>query len=141
LQPYGRLIKTLHILRWYAQPEDRRRITRQLNKGEALHDRRAFLMVANNGQLRRKSPTELAHQALCLNLVTNAVICWNTVYMAAALEQLVRAGYPVQERDLAHVWPTRDAHINVYGKYHFNVEEVWGRHALRPLRQPGTVVS
>jgi TnpA family transposase len=141
LQEDGRLIKTLHILRWYAQPEDRRRITRQLNKGEALHDLRAFLMVANKGQLRRKSPTELTHQALCLNLVTNAVICWNTVYMAAAVEQLTREGYPVQERDLAHVWPTRYAHINVYGKYHFNVEEVWGRHELRPLRQPGTVVS
>ncbi len=26
-------------------------------------------------------------------------------------------------------------------KYHFNVEEVWGRHELRPLRQPGTPVS
>jgi TnpA family transposase len=52
----------------------RRRITRQLNKGEALHDLRAFLMVANKGQLRRKYPEELTHQALCLNLVTNAVI-------------------------------------------------------------------
>jgi hypothetical protein len=61
--------------------------------------------------------------------------------MTAAVEQLRREGYPVQERDLAHVWPTRDAHINVYGKYHFNVEEVWGRHELRPLRQSGTVVS
>ena len=50
LQEYGRLIKTLHILRWYCQPDDRRRITRQLNKGEALHDLRAFLMVANKGQ-------------------------------------------------------------------------------------------
>jgi TnpA family transposase len=49
LQEYGRLIKTLHILRWYCQPDDRRRITRQLNKGEALHDLRAFLLVANKG--------------------------------------------------------------------------------------------
>jgi hypothetical protein len=73
-------------------------------------------------------------------LVTNAVLCWNTVYMAAAVEQLRREGYPVQEQDLAHVWPTRYVHINVYGKYHFNVEEVWGRHGLRPLRQPGAAI-
>jgi TnpA family transposase len=137
LQEYGRLIKTLHILRWYAQPEDRRRITRQLNKGEALHDLRAFLMVANKGQLRRKRPEDLTHQALCLNLVTNAVIVWNTVYMAAVIEQLKQEGYPVQESDLAHVWPTRYAHINIYGKYHFNVEAGWRRQGLRPLRQPG----
>lgn len=137
LQEYGRLIKTLHILRWYTQPEDRRRITRQLNKGEALHDLRAFLMVANKGPLRRRYPEALTHQALCLHLVTNAVMCWNTVYMAAAVAQLKQEGSPVQEQDVAHVWPTRYAHVNVYGKYHFNVEEGWKRHGLRPLRQPG----
>lgn len=137
LQEYGRLLKTLHILRWYCQPADRRRITRQLNKGEALHDLRAFLMVANHGQLRRRRPEELTYQALCLNLVTNAVIVWNTVYMAAVIEQLKQEGYPVHDSDLAHVWPTRYAHLNVYGKWHFNVEEGWRRRGLRPLRQPG----
>ena len=140
LQEYGRLIKTLHILRWYTHPDDRRRITRQLNKGEALHDLRAFLMVANKGQLRRRRPEDLTHQALCLNLVTNAVIVWNTVYMAAIIKQLQQEGYPVHESDLAHVWPTRYAHINVYGKYPFNVEEGWRRQGLRPLRQPGPAI-
>jgi TnpA family transposase len=136
LQEYGRLVRTLHVLRWYANKEDRRRILRQLNKGEALHDLRAYLMVANKGQLRRKRGEELTHQASCLNLVTNAVILWNTVYMTAAVEQLKQEGYPVDETDLAHVWPTRYAHINVHGKYHFNVEEARGRKGLRPLRQP-----
>src|SRR6266581_3556094 len=53
LQEYGRLARTLHILRWYAYPEERRRFLRQLNKGEALHALRAFLMVANKGQLHQ----------------------------------------------------------------------------------------
>jgi TnpA family transposase len=137
LQEYGRLARTLHILRWYAYPEERRRFLRQLNKGEALHDLRAFLMVANKGQRRQSRGEALTHQALCLNLVTNAVIVWNTVYMAAVVEQLKQEGYPVQDSDLAHVWPTRYAHINVYGKYHFNVEEAHARKGLRPLRAPG----
>jgi TnpA family transposase len=137
LQEYGRLARTLHILRWYAYPEERRRFLRQLNKGEALHDLRAFLMVANKGQLHQSRGEALAQQALCLNLVTNAVIVGNTVYMAAVVEQLKREGYPVQESDLTHVWPTRYAHINVYGKYHFNVEEAHARKGLRPLRSPG----
>ena len=94
-------------------------------------------MVANKGQLRRRRPEELTHQALCLNLVTNAVIVWNTVYMAAVIEQLKQEGYPVHDSDLAHVWPTRYAHLNVYGKYPLNVEEGWRRQGLRPLRQPG----
>jgi TnpA family transposase len=137
LQEYGRLARTLHILRWYAYPEDRRRFLRQLNKGEALHDLRAALVIANKGQLRQRRGDALAHQALCLNLVTNAVIVWNTVYMAAVVEQLKQEGVPVQDSDLAHIWPTRYAHINVYGKYHFNVEEAHTRKGLRPLRPPG----
>ena len=137
LQEYGRLARTLHILRWYAYPEERRRFLRQLNKGEALHDLRAFLMVANKGQLRQSRGEALTHQALCLNLVTNAVIVWNTVYMAAVVEQLKHEGVLVQDSDIAHVWPTRYAHINVYGKYHFDVEEAHTRKGLRPLRVPG----
>ncbi|WP_442941048.1 Tn3 family transposase [Nostoc sp.] len=35
LQEYGRLIKTVHILRWYADEINRRRHNRQINKGEA----------------------------------------------------------------------------------------------------------
>ena len=86
-------------------------------------------MIANKGQLRRNRGDELVNQASCLNLVTNAVIVWNTVYMAEAVAQLKREGYPVNESDLAHIWPTRYAHINVYGRYHFNIEEARGRRA------------
>jgi hypothetical protein len=110
---------------------------RQLNKGEALHDLRAYLMIANKGQLRRKRGDKLVNQASCLNLVTNAVILWNTVYMAEAVAQLKREGYPVNESDLAHIWPTRYEYINVYGRYHFNMEEAQRREGLRPLRQSG----
>ena len=110
---------------------------RQLNKGEALHDLRAYLFIANRGQLRRRRGEELAYQASCLNLVTNAVMVWNTVYIMAVMEQLKQEGYPMQESDLAHIWPTWYNHINVYGKYHFNIEEARGRKGLRPLRPPG----
>ena len=116
LQEYGRLIRTLHILHWYDDQDDRRRINRQLNKGEAIHSLRAAIRVANKGELRRKQEEALTNQAGCLNLVTNAVILWNTVYMAAAVEQLKKEGYPVQDSDLAQVWPTRYAHINFYGR-------------------------
>lgn len=41
LQEYGRLIRTLYVVRWYANRDDRHRVMRQLNKGESLHDPRA----------------------------------------------------------------------------------------------------
>ena len=63
LQEHGRLARTLHILRWHAHPEDRRRFLRQLNKGEVLHDLRAFLMVANKGQLRQSRGEALTYSS------------------------------------------------------------------------------
>ena len=29
---------------------------------------------------------------------------------------------PFHDKELKHIWPTRHAHINVYGRYHFNRE-------------------
>ena len=113
---------------------------RQRNKGEALHDLRASLMIANKGQLRRKRGDELVNQASCLTLVTNAVILWNTVSMAEAIAQRKREGYPVHESALAHIWPTRYAHLNVYGRYHFNMEEARARKGLRPLRPSSSAI-
>src|SRR5262245_775422 len=113
---------------------------RQLNKGEALHDLRAYLMIANKGQLRRNRGDELANQASCLNLVTNAIIVWNTVYMTEAVAQLKREGYPVHESDLAHSWPSRYEHLNVYGRYHFNIEEARRRKGLRHFRNRGATI-
>jgi TnpA family transposase len=49
LQAYGRLGNTRHLLRWYPQPDDRRRSTRQRNQGAALPALRALLMVAHQG--------------------------------------------------------------------------------------------
>ena len=65
-----------------------RRMGVQINKGEALHALRGFLFVANEGKIRRHSNEERLNQVSCLDLVTNAVVLWNTVYMDAVLDQL-----------------------------------------------------
>jgi hypothetical protein len=86
--------------------------------------------------LRRKTDEGLQHQVGCLNLVTNAVILWNSVYMDAALKHLEQEGYAVNPDDLNHVWPTRGEYVNVYGKYEFNLTEARLRNGLRELRLP-----
>ena len=118
LQEYGRLIRTLRVLRWYANRDDLR----------------AYLMIADKGHVRRKRSEDLANQVSCLNLVTNAVILWNTVYMSEVVEQPRREGRPVHDSDLARVWPARHEHLNVYGRFRFDVETAQRRKGLRPLR-------
>jgi hypothetical protein len=103
---------------------------------EPLHGLREFLLFANKGTLRRKQEEELRNQAGCLNLVTNAVVTWNTVYMAAVIEQLRAEGRTVNDEDIARLSPARYEHINPYGKYRFDVQEGLSRTRLRPLRPP-----
>ncbi len=135
LQEYGRLVKTIFILRYLNSSDYRRRIGVQLNKGERLHDLRRFLFFAHQGRIRQRHHEDLANQASCLNLVTNAVVAWNTVYMKAAIDQLEREGDRIEPQDLSHLSPSRYEHINPYGKYQFDVERELSRKELRPLRQ------
>ncbi|MGP1387863.1 MAG: Tn3 family transposase [Thainema sp.] len=136
LQEYGKLIKTIHILRWYADEGNRRRLNRQLNKGEALHSLRSHLFFANQGELRTQSDEQLRNQVGCLNLVTNAIIVWNTVYIEQVICQLRHEGYPMSDEQLKAIWPTRHLHLNVYGKYLFELTRIGQKQGLRPLRSP-----
>ena len=56
--------------------------------------------------------------------------------MAEALQPLEREGVPFDSVDLGYIWPTRFEHINVYGRYDFNLEEARNRNGLRELRSP-----
>jgi TnpA family transposase len=135
LQEYGRVVKTLCVLRYLESEEYRRRINSQLNKGESLHALRGWLFFAEEGGVRRRHLDEQTNQANCLNLVTNAIITWNTVYIAEALRQLRAEGHAFCAEAIAHLSPAMYAHVNRYGKYTFNVEPMQPGQ-LRPLREP-----
>jgi len=136
LRSYGRIPQTIHLLEWYADDVFRRRIYSMLNKGEALHALRLYLKHANRGLLRRGSEEELLNEAACLNLVVNAIIVWNTVYMGRAIQRLRQEGFAVRDEDLPHLWPTRFEHINVHGKMRFHLENRPRKGQLRTLRDP-----
>jgi len=54
------------------------------------------------------------------------------------VQQLRQEGYPVDDEDLKYIWPTRHAHINVYGQYHFDKKRLRKKHPLRVLRNPNS---
>jgi len=61
----------------------------------AIHSLRRFLIFARQGELRQRKQEDLANQSSCLTLVTNAVVVWNSIYIAAVLEYLKCEGYPI----------------------------------------------
>ncbi len=134
LQEYGRISKTMSILRALDSEQHRRRINRQLNKGEGLHALRRFVAYGNYGEIQKSQQEEHVDQAGCLNLVTNAIVLWNTVYMQKAIQQLRKEGGAITDEVLEHISPTRFDHINRLGRYTFDVDR--RRQRLRPLRKP-----
>jgi len=136
LKEYGRLAKTLHLLRYLKNEAYRRRIGRQLNKGERLHGLRSWLMFGGDGHIRRKQKEAQSCQAGCLNLMTNVIVTWNTLYMQAALRQISEEGREITSEQRQRLSPTRFEHINRYGRYHFDIEGETARETLRPLRKP-----
>ena len=94
-QEYGRLLKTIFILQYCNSKDYRRRINRQLNKGESIHTLRRYFVIAQQGELRQRHQEGLENQATCLTIVTNAVVVWNTIYLEAVFDYLQQQGYEV----------------------------------------------
>jgi hypothetical protein len=105
-----------------------------------LRERKTFFF-ANEGEIRCAQHNDQTVQALCLNLATNAVITWNTVYITRVLDALRDEGHAVSDEDLAHLAPTLRSHINPYGKYSFDVDAGLARTGFRPLREPPMTAS
>lgn len=94
IHEYGKLIKSIYIPKYICREEQQRRVSKQLNKGEALHDLRQWLLFADEGQLKKSQLQEQANQASALTLVTNAIIVWNTVYMQAVHPENLIESHP-----------------------------------------------
>jgi len=134
LVEYGRLIRSEFIPNYLDEPANRRRVLVQLNKGEEVHGLRDFLFFDNKGQIRKQQPDDLVNLVSCLNLVSNAITVWNTVYMQAAIDELTSKGETIKESELIHLSPIRFQHINRYGRFRFDVGDDVTPSGLRPLR-------
>ena len=134
LQEYGRVVKTNFILAWLLDEELRGRIGRQLNKGEQLHALRRAIFYANEGRVRQRTPDQQAEQALCLAIVVNAIIVWNTAYTQRVLDELRAAGELITTSEIERLSPLAHQHIHLYGHYPFDLTTRPDGH--RPLRTP-----
>ena len=117
LTQLGRLMKTLHILRYIQEEPLRDAIQLQLNRGEFRHILAKALFFANQGSFRSGDYEEVMNKASCLSLLSNAVLVWNTVHIARIVDQLRAAGHQVKDADLARVSPLAHAHVIPNGSY------------------------
>jgi TnpA family transposase len=136
LQAYDQLVKTISILKYLLSMPLRRKINPQLIKGEQLHNLRLYLWFGSDGIIRRKQEKQQQKVVRSLNLMTNIVLVWNTVYQQEIIKQLHQEGYVVDENDFEFISPASFEHINRLGKYSFTTNPILGENGLRPLTKP-----
>jgi TnpA family transposase len=122
IKEYGALRRTVYAARYLADEAYRRRIGRQLNKGENLHALKRSLAYANEGALRRRHHEQQAEQMWCLTLTANAVVTWTSEYNGLAVTALRRAGRDIDDAVLAHIWPTHHENVHFYGTHSVDVD-------------------
>ncbi|OWA24312.1 Tn3 family transposase [Streptomyces sp. CS057] len=131
---YGRIAKTLHILRLADEPGYRRQIKVQANLQEGRHALARKIFHGRAGQLYQRYQDGMEDQIGALGLVLNALVLFNTRYMDAAVTQLRNDGFDVRDEDVARLSPFVRHHINMLGRYSFSLPDLPG--GLRPLRDP-----
>ncbi|HBT8467309.1 TPA: transposase, partial [Klebsiella pneumoniae] len=95
LRELGRIERTLFILDWLQSVELRRRVHAGLNKGEARNALARAVFFNRLGEIRDRSFEQQRYRASGLNLVTAAIVLWNTVYLERAANALRGHGQAV----------------------------------------------
>ncbi|EXE24383.1 tn3 transposase DDE domain protein, partial [Acinetobacter sp. 907131] len=134
LRELGRIERTLFILDWLQSVELRRRVQAGLNKGEARNALARAVFFYRLGEIRDRSFEQQRYRASGLNLVTAAIVLWNTVYLERATNALRGHGRTVDDTLLQYLSPLGWEHINLTGDYLWRSKAKIGGGKFRPLR-------
>lgn len=136
LREIGRIERTLFILDWLQSVELRRRVQSGLNKGEARNGLARAVFFYRLGEIRDRSFEQQRYRVSGLNLVTAAIVLWNTVYLERIVSTLRAHGVIIDESLLQYLSPLGWEHINLTGDYVWRSKKV-GAGKFRPLRPFG----
>jgi TnpA family transposase len=134
VKAFGRIVKTLFILRYVDEVDLRMAIEAQLNKIElanrftravAVGSPRDFIFALQEDQQVAES---------CNRLIKNAIICWNYLY----LEMRLRAAEPATHAEMMIAIKTHSpqswAYVNMLGEYDFSEEKLVDTFGILPLK-------
>ena len=86
------------------------------------------------GEFRDQSFEGQRYRASGLNLLTAAIVLWNTVYIERAVNTLRTSGYEINDEHLQYLSPLGWEHINLTGDYVWKSSFEVGKGKFRPFR-------
>lgn len=134
LRELGRIERSLFILDWLQSVDLRRRVHAGLNKGEARNALARAVFFYRLGEIRDRTFDQQRYRASGLNLVTAAIVLWNTVYLDLAIKALRCQGEKVDDSLLQYLSPLGWGHINLSGDYVWQTNLKLDAGKFRPLR-------
>ncbi len=124
IKEFGRIIKTLFILKYIDDLTLRQAIEKQLNKLENSHRFGKAVFFGNNQEFLYGTVEEQLIAEGCKRLISNAIICWNYLY----LTQLIANASPSHKHQiiatLKNGSPVAWRHVNLHGEYDFSEEKL-----------------
>jgi len=105
-----------------------------LNKGEARNALARAVFFHRLGEIRDRSFEQQRYRASGLNLVTAAIVLWNTVYLERSVEALRDRGPSIDESLIQYLSPLGWEHINLTGDYSWKQSKRVQQGKFRSLR-------
>ncbi len=138
LKEFGKIPKTLFILKYVDDPQFRQSIEKQLNKVEGSHKLSKAISLGNDHAFLQgdKEDQEIAEG--CRRLIKNTLMCWNYLYLSKEIkeetdEERKRELIEVIQNDSIMRW----SHFNLGGEYDFSDEKMVDSVGLKvPKKQP-----
>lgn len=120
LKEFGRIVKSIFILKYYDDVVLRQRIEKQLNRIELSNKFANAVFFANSGEFQQRESEEQALATACKVIIQNSVVLWNYLY----LSQLLTNCADEQEREEMVLMIGQGSmitwhHINLHGEYDF----------------------
>jgi TnpA family transposase len=125
LKEFGKIEKSLFLLKWIDLVELRQAVEKQLNKGESGNRFADAICFSRSQEYQYAEKTEQEMADGCNRLIRNAIVCWNYLYLSQVL-----AEEPEEKRREALLMALKQGsivlwhHLNLHGEYDFSEEKL-----------------
>jgi len=140
LKEFGKIPKTLFILKYADDLEFRQAIEKQLNKVEASNKFSKAVSFGHSQEFIQSEKEDQEIAEACRRLIKNAIVCWNYLYLSRELaaekseERRVKLLEAIRHGSVA-TW----AHFNLHGEFDFSDERMVDSMGLALPKNPAWV--
>ena len=142
LKEFGKIPKTLFILKYIDDLEFRQAIEKQLNKVEGSNKFSKAVSFGHSHEFIQSEKEDQEIAEACRRLIKNAIVCWNYLFLSREL-----ATEKIEERRAQLIVAIRHgsvvtwAHFNLHGEFDFSDERMVDSMGLafpkNPVWEPG----